>query len=169
MSYNCATFPCMKKPYIPSVGTSRRAIAERFLYLHKLRGDRGCSFCGENDPFVLEFDHKDGTVKVDHVTVMASAPHIYTAQQLLDEIAKCDILCANCHRRRTQKARKALERFAGVEYRDLAAHGDTLTEHGNLSKVSYAQKKYRESARQRKDASSYYLEGGRRKASSSKH
>jgi len=57
-----------------------------------------CTSCGETDPVVLEFHHVRGT-KLDEVSRLigrgASIP------VLRAEIAKCDVLCSNCHRRLT--------------------------------------------------------------------
>ena len=58
-----------------------------------------CADCGESDPVVLEFDHKPGLAKFESVMQMvinnASWPNIFA------EIQKCEVRCANCHRRRT--------------------------------------------------------------------
>jgi len=45
----------------------------------------------------MDFDHRDPNVKVDHVASMLSAG----VNKLEAEIAKCDVVCANCHRIRT--------------------------------------------------------------------
>jgi hypothetical protein len=57
-----------------------------------------CVDCGETDPVVLQFDHRDGTEKVDAVGTMLNRS---SWRALLNEIAKCDVRCANCHRLRT--------------------------------------------------------------------
>jgi len=57
-----------------------------------------CVDCGETDPLVLQFDHRDGTTKIDTVGTMVNRANWNT---LLAEIAKCDVRCANCHRLRT--------------------------------------------------------------------
>ena len=58
-----------------------------------------CIDCGESDPIVLEFDHRsDKLMPVSHmINVGASLEKIDL------EIAKCDIRCAHCHRRKTAK------------------------------------------------------------------
>ncbi len=49
---------------------------------------------------LLEFDHRDPSTKVDAVgTLLAHS----TRQQLMDEIAKCDVRCVRCHRIKTAK------------------------------------------------------------------
>jgi 5-methylcytosine-specific restriction endonuclease McrA len=60
--------------------------------------DHPCSDCGERDPVVLEFDHvRDKRFSIG--AEIARQPW----QALLDEMAKCDVVCANCHRRRTAR------------------------------------------------------------------
>jgi hypothetical protein len=56
-----------------------------------------CVDCGEADPVVLEFDHVRGE-KVADVSQLMRRRNV---GRLLAEIAKCDVVCANCHRRRT--------------------------------------------------------------------
>lgn len=60
-----------------------------------------CIECGENDPVVLEFDHKDDSNKISEVSRMVSNSN--SLQRIKEEIDKCDIRCANCHRRKTAK------------------------------------------------------------------
>lgn len=55
-----------------------------------------CVDCGETDPIVLDFDHKDETQKN-----FSLSNALVSEDKLLQEIEKCDIRCANCHRRRT--------------------------------------------------------------------
>lgn len=57
-----------------------------------------CTDCGgEFPPHVMDFDHKDG-VKLGRISTMATQ---VSWDKLLAEIAKCDLLCANCHRIRS--------------------------------------------------------------------
>ena len=60
---------------------------------------KSCIDCGENDPIVLEFDHKRLNKKFKQVSDMLSGH--YSWSSILKEIKKCDIRCANCHRRKT--------------------------------------------------------------------
>ncbi len=49
---------------------------------------------------VLEFDH----LRDKRFDIGASLPY-RNWQSILDEIAKCEVVCANCHRRRTARRR----------------------------------------------------------------
>ena len=62
-----------------------------------------CADCGERDPVVLEFDHlRDKTFDIGSKLIHKAWPAV------LAEIAKCEVVCANCHRRRTARRRGAL-------------------------------------------------------------
>lgn len=56
-----------------------------------------CVDCHTRDHIVLQFDHRDPALKAFNIS---QAQHVHP-RALLDEIAKCDIRCANCHVRRT--------------------------------------------------------------------
>jgi hypothetical protein len=58
-----------------------------------------CADCGETDPIVLAFHHRNPEEKRGAVVDLISRLQSNTGV-LLAEIAKCDILCANCHLRR---------------------------------------------------------------------
>lgn len=69
----------------------------KLIYNHFV--ENPCVDCGESDPIVLTFDHKDPSLKK---FTIASARNV-TDQEFLEEIAKCDVVCCNCHARRTAK------------------------------------------------------------------
>lgn len=59
--------------------------------------EHGCLDCGEKDPIVLEFDHRGD--KDCNVSEM----HTLSLKRIIKEIAKCDVRCANCHKKKTAK------------------------------------------------------------------
>ena len=61
--------------------------------------DKKCFDCEENDPIVLEFDHTNRLLKFKTIAKMLSGH--YSWESVLNEIGKCEIRCANCHRRKT--------------------------------------------------------------------
>lgn len=60
-----------------------------------------CVDCGEKDPIVLEFDHFEN--KIIHVSHMAQMNS--SLDKVNEEMAKCLVRCANCHRRKTSYER----------------------------------------------------------------
>jgi hypothetical protein len=74
----------------------RRHRLRRWLYTHKAESD-GCRRCGESDPAVLDFHHRDGVDK--EMAVNEMVPSGYSKADIRAEITKCDLLCANCHRK----------------------------------------------------------------------
>lgn len=58
-----------------------------------------CELCGESDPIVLEFDHINPLEKTVTISRLISGHPSW--QKVLNEINKCRVLCANCHRRHT--------------------------------------------------------------------
>lgn len=64
-----------------------------------------CLDCGISyPPHVMDFDHVRG-VKLSSVANMLSRDA--TKKRAADEIAKCELVCANCHRERTYRRREA--------------------------------------------------------------
>ena len=74
----------------------RRAVGRD--YIRNYLEAHPCVDCGEADWVVLEFDHVRGD-KVCPVSVLLSTA--LPVEKIEAEIAKCDVRCANCHRRVT--------------------------------------------------------------------
>jgi len=68
-------------------------------YIREYLEQNSCVDCGEKDPIVLEFDHRSD--KKYDVSCMISGCH--SIDLIREEISKCDVRCANCHRRKTAK------------------------------------------------------------------
>lgn len=59
-----------------------------------------CIDCGNDEPEVLDFDHREPSLKsFSVVDKLRTSPWA----SLLREIEKCDVRCANCHRKKTNK------------------------------------------------------------------
>jgi hypothetical protein len=70
--------------------------------------DKPCADCGVKYPYyVMDFDHRDANEKLGNVTQLISWGNV-SEKGLLEEIAKCDVICANCHRERTHRRRQYL-------------------------------------------------------------
>jgi hypothetical protein len=88
-----------KEKYLAQAAASnkQRRVDNRFrLWVYLL--SRNCMDCGETDPIVLQFDHVRGE-KFKDVGAMVNGT--YAWKTIETEIAKCEIVCANCHLRRT--------------------------------------------------------------------
>ncbi len=79
------------KPRGPSRAEKRRIVDEL--------KNNPCMDCGGRFPVVcMDFDHRDPTQKVREISYMVKGCRI---EDILAEIEKCDLVCANCHRIRT--------------------------------------------------------------------
>lgn len=65
-------------------------------WFKELKSSLKCNRCGENHPATLDFHHTDPLQKENAVAVLAGNG---SKSKLLAEIAKCEVLCANCHRK----------------------------------------------------------------------
>lgn len=76
----------------------KRRQAEVRLLLNELK-DFPCADCGNRyKPWQIDFDHVHGT-KMANIARMLTASDV----QIMDEVAKCEVVCANCHRDRTHR------------------------------------------------------------------
>ena len=70
---------------------ARQQYGDRKLYLDDWKRVKRCAICHEEDPEVLQFHHMDPTEKDANVTKISN-PELMHA-----ELAKCAVLCSNCH------------------------------------------------------------------------
>lgn len=94
--------------------------------------DKPCADCGiKYPPYVMQFDHLDPQVK--NFTI-GSGSSLRT-ERILEEISKCEVVCANCHAERTyqrHQARKeattsAMDRACGGASPEAAPAGDSAS------------------------------------------
>jgi hypothetical protein len=64
--------------------------------------DTPCADCGvQYPPYVMQFDHVHGKKSF----TIGRQSCVISRARLCAEIAKCDVVCANCHEERTYKRR----------------------------------------------------------------
>lgn len=86
---------------------TRPLVEEKTKEIHEYQMEKGCTDCGYNaHPAALEFDHLPGTEKKFNIGEKIGS---YNRQKLWEEIAKCDVVCANCHNIRTATRRQRVE------------------------------------------------------------
>jgi hypothetical protein len=99
----------------------RHAMCNRCLYINytqpsamkkdklvqEYKLENACADCGYRaHPAALEFDHRPGEKKLFTIMEKVGA---YSMSKIWAEIAKCDVVCANCHAIRTANRRVLLE------------------------------------------------------------
>ena len=104
-----------RERYVTQALARKRAVAaKRMVQLLEFLETHPCVDCGERDPLVLEFDHQR-----DKHFGIAQGLRDRSWPSVVDEIAKCDVVCANCHRRRTAR-RGGFVRAAVAQRQSLA-------------------------------------------------
>ncbi len=77
----------------------------RRLEIYKIVNElknKPCMDCGKiYPPYMMDFDHREGTNKISEIGNLIRDRMVLA--EILVEIEKCDIVCANCHRFRTQE------------------------------------------------------------------
>lgn len=66
-------------------------------YIWSVKNNSQCKDCGESNPIVLEFDH----IGDKEFNISAAVTRGLSQTRIAAEIAKCEVVCANCHRIRT--------------------------------------------------------------------
>lgn len=84
-----------------SEATLRRRI--RIKWFQEYRQNLQCNHCGFSNPLCLDFHHKNPKEKIWGVSEMVS--FAYSEKRILEEIEKCEVLCANCHAKVTKEIR----------------------------------------------------------------
>lgn len=79
---------------------SKRRRKEVQAWVCSYLSEHPCVDCGEADIVVLEFDHRSTDEKFKAVSQMISD---YSLIKIQAEVAKCEVRCANCHRRKTAR------------------------------------------------------------------
>ncbi len=64
-------------------------------FYSQLKATSECAQCGENHPATLQFHHRDPQKKEFNLGKAVSDG--YSIDRIKKEVAKCTVLCANCH------------------------------------------------------------------------
>jgi hypothetical protein len=103
-AYKRAHYLTYRQRYIDQATARKsRLILQRTRFLIEYFRTHPCRDCGETDPVVLEFDHLR-----DKQFDIGAALWRRNWESILAEMEKCEVVCANCHRRRTSRRRGAL-------------------------------------------------------------
>lgn len=69
---------------------------ERKGAIGEVKASIGCAKCGDTRSYVLNFHHKDPSIKDANIARMTSNKN--RLEDIQKEIDKCVVLCSNCHR-----------------------------------------------------------------------
>lgn len=73
---------------------------ERNKQLVREAKNQPCADCGRSYPYyVMDLDHREDK---KFVLAIVAKKH-WAVERIQEEIAKCDVVCSNCHRERTAK------------------------------------------------------------------
>ncbi len=90
-----------KKYYFQNREKERERIQKRkdqiATWFEGYKSNLFCVFCRENTSVCLEFHHLDPSRKDFNLAIISSWG--YGKKRILAEIAKCKVLCANCHKK----------------------------------------------------------------------
>ncbi len=78
-----------------SVVTERKKLIREWMT--EFKSHLSCNKCGENHPATIEFHHKDPKDKDIELSKVAN--NGWSIERIQKEIAKCEVLCSNCHRK----------------------------------------------------------------------
>jgi hypothetical protein len=78
----------------------KKIYLDRRIFVLSYLLEHPCVDCGETDPVLLDFDHVRGT-KIANISRMVSWNS--STEAIKKEIVKCEVRCANCHRKKTAK------------------------------------------------------------------
>ena len=97
-------YPLNRKKHLSYIYNIKKRTRKCILEFKKKGNCADCGLSGKIFPEVLEFDHL-GDKKFN-----ISEYHYFTSgiNKVKEEIGKCDLVCANCHRIRTAKRKKGL-------------------------------------------------------------
>lgn len=93
----------MKSSKTPEELQRNRGYREKYrnkyrVHIYEYLKTHPCTDCGISDPVVLEFDHV-GDKKFGIGVALSNGG--VTIEELQNEMRKCEVVCANCHKRRT--------------------------------------------------------------------
>lgn len=86
-----------KKNKLAPLNKNRRNKKRNRDWYNEYKSKLKCERCPENNPACLDFHHDDPTIKDFEVSALINAT--YSIKKILEEIDKCRVLCANCHRK----------------------------------------------------------------------
>lgn len=74
--------------------------ASKRAWITEYKAAKGCAYCPENHPACLDFHHRDPFLKNPRLRGPSRGTFANLGwDELLFEVEKCEVVCANCHRK----------------------------------------------------------------------
>ena len=83
-----------------SSARNKRQRKKNKAFVDRVKRMFNCVDCGESNPVVLDFDHVKGEKKR---AIADMVSNYYSIKTIKEEMRKCEIRCANCHRKKTHE------------------------------------------------------------------
>ena len=84
-------------------------------WFSEYKNNLSCSKCGESHVATLDFHHRNPSEKEENISHVLRRG--WGIERIKSEIGKCDVLCANCHRKLHWEERASVDQL--VESADL--------------------------------------------------
>lgn len=91
-AYNKLHYQKNKETYLAKARESSKECED---YIREIKSSLKCSICGEGRWWVLDFHHENPDEKESCIATLA---HNGSRKKMEEELKKCIVLCANCHR-----------------------------------------------------------------------
>lgn len=98
--YSQAHYKNNKEYYLTKAARNRTLGKQRLRrFIYEYYSSHPCVDCGESDPIVLEFDH----IHKKYAGIAIMINRMFSLEKIKNEIERCEVVCSNCHKRRTAK------------------------------------------------------------------
>ena len=92
-------YPKNRKLHIARVNKLKEKLSSFLNEIKRLGACADCKILGRKYPIILDFDHRGNK----SFNIGNFRKHVLSIKSLEKEMAKCDLVCSNCHRIRTYK------------------------------------------------------------------
>lgn len=97
-----------REKYLRAACESGQRRRQRIRKIIRAAKDKPCTDCGIKYPYyVMQFDHLATFEKVIELNKVASMG--WSPVEIAEEIAKCEVVCANCHAERSHQRRQVVK------------------------------------------------------------
>jgi len=82
-------------------------------WYQEIKNNTPCAKCNVAYPYyMMDYDHIDPSTKIRCIATMMG----FSKKAILEEIVKCELLCANCHRKKTYETENRQEQHRITTY-----------------------------------------------------